>query len=254
MAGVVIDISSNNPHPINWGAVKASGVSGVIIKATQGTGYRNPFYEQDREGARSAGLDVAAYHFADFGDPTAEAAFFRSVAGDDAKVLDVETSQETAWMSAFRGALPICDMLYGSGSTVARGLFPLTWEASYGGEHPMGSCDLWQFTDTLGVGGIDAPVDASHWMTDDASYAAFFGSTITPAPKTPDYKPLLLLGDDDMPLNHMTPDDRHAWIQERAIAILGHDLDINAVNEWDAYLQFHGKGLTIRHMWSVRGK
>ena len=62
MPGKIIDLSSNNPHPIDFNAVKASGVTGVIVKATEGTGYTNPFYAQDMAGARAAGLDVAAYH------------------------------------------------------------------------------------------------------------------------------------------------------------------------------------------------
>lgn len=195
MPGKIIDLSSNNPHPIDWAAVKASGVTGVIVKATEGTGYTNPFYAGDIAGARAAGLDVAAYHYASFGDVAAEAAYFKSVAGADAKVLDVEMSTDSAWMQAFRAALPTVNMLYGSGSTINRTIYPLTWEASYGQSHPSGLCQMWQYTDALAVGGISAPVDGSQWMGSDGQYAAFFGrlAPVAPKPKPPYINNLLLL-------------------------------------------------------------
>jgi Glycosyl hydrolases family 25 len=182
MPGLILDLSSNNPHPIDFKAVAASGVSAVIVKATEGTGYTNPYYAEDMAGARAAGLQVAAYHFASFGDVAAEAAYFKSVAGADAKVLDIEMSTDTAWMNAFRANLPSVSMLYGSGSSLPRTIYPLNWEASYGAPAPMGLCQLWQFTDAQTVGGIGAPADASKWMGTDAQYNAFFGISTTTAP------------------------------------------------------------------------
>ena len=181
MPGLILDLSSNNPHPIDFKAVAASGVSAVIVKATEGTGYTNPFYAEDMAGARAAGLQVAAYHFASFGDVNAEAAYFKSVAGADAKVLDIETSTDTAWMTAFRATLPNVSMLYGSGSSLPRTIYPLNWEASYGAPAPMGLCQLWQYTDAQNVGGIGAPTDASKWTGTQQQYDNFFGTT-TAAP------------------------------------------------------------------------
>lgn len=72
----MIDVSSNNHNvseTIDWKSVKAAGVSGVMIKATQGTNYTNPYLkgdngcQSDYEDARSAGLDVGFYHYADTG-------------------------------------------------------------------------------------------------------------------------------------------------------------------------------------------
>lgn len=74
----VIDISSwqhPNNAEIDWHKVAASGVQGVIIKATQGVWYVNPFFKGDAEGALEAGLVVGAYHFAEPG---------RTAAGDQA--------------------------------------------------------------------------------------------------------------------------------------------------------------------------
>ena len=138
---------------------------------------------------------MAAYHYADFTDAVAEAAHFKSVAGSDAKILDVEMSTNTVWMGVFRIALPTTNMLYGSGSSVPRNLFSYTWEASYGQPNPSGPCQLWQNTDALTVGGITAPVDGSIWMGTPEEYAAFFGSPapVAPKPKPPYIHNLLLL-------------------------------------------------------------
>ena len=182
MPGLIVDLSSNNPHPIDFVAMKASGVSAVIIKATDGTGYVNPFYVTDALAAQRAGLQVAAYHFAEFGDPVAEANHFSAVAGSLAKILDIETSTNTIWMQAFRAALPSVEMLYGSGFSLPRTIYPLRWEASYGQANPDGPCELWQFTDAQTVGGVSAPVDASRWLGTQAQYDSFFGATPAPSP------------------------------------------------------------------------
>lgn len=67
MQAKVIDISSwQHPtkEPINFEAVSKAGVAGVIIKATQGVSYLNPYFEADYQGALAAGLMVGAYHYA----------------------------------------------------------------------------------------------------------------------------------------------------------------------------------------------
>src|SRR5262245_36630296 len=48
---------------IDWPKVKAAGVLGVIIKATEGTSYVDPDYTMNRDGAEKAGLAIATYHF-----------------------------------------------------------------------------------------------------------------------------------------------------------------------------------------------
>jgi GH25 family lysozyme M1 (1,4-beta-N-acetylmuramidase) len=62
-----IDVSRWD-HPngaaINWPKVKSAGRSFAIIKATEGTTYVNPYFASDIAQARSAGLVVGAYHFA----------------------------------------------------------------------------------------------------------------------------------------------------------------------------------------------
>lgn len=81
----VIDISSwqhPNNEAIDWHKVAASGVQGVIVKATQGVWYTNPFFHDDVTGALDAGLVVGAYHFGEPGraTPDDQAAYFHGVA------------------------------------------------------------------------------------------------------------------------------------------------------------------------------
>lgn len=66
---IVVDISSNNPHPIDWAAVKAAGVSGVYVKATEGAAYISPDFGADYRAAKAAGLRAGAYHFWEPGQP-----------------------------------------------------------------------------------------------------------------------------------------------------------------------------------------
>ena len=71
---MLVDLSSNNAHPIDYAAAKAGGVQAAFVKATQGLGYTNPFYAQDVAGFAAVGVPVLGYHFAMFTDPLAEAA------------------------------------------------------------------------------------------------------------------------------------------------------------------------------------
>lgn len=175
----IIDISSNNTHPINWSQLKAEGIDAVMIKATEGNWYTNPFFAGDRNDATKAGILVAAYHYARFGDYGQEAAFFLKVAGVDAKILDVETSQDVGWINGFLSALgkPLNqEMTYGSASTLPGGAIRgLIWSAAWGSVAPNAGEALWQYTDNWNG------YDRSEWLGSEQQYASFFGAT--PAPK-----------------------------------------------------------------------
>lgn len=185
----IIDISSNNTHPIDFAAVKASGVDTVFIKATEGTTYVNPDYAADRDAARAAGLAVAAYHYADFTDATAEANHFRAVAGSDAKILDGETTTNAAWLNQFLTALgqpSDQELTYGSASTIpssgiTRGFL---WPAAWGPNDPRIPNEVaWQDSDAGTLPGIQGRVDTSEWTGSEAAYQTFIGAT--PAPPAP---------------------------------------------------------------------
>ena len=104
----MIDIASwQHPGgvPIDWAQVKAAGVVGVLIKATQSTNYTNPFFVADARGALAEGILVGAYHYAQPGgpDPEAQAAYFHSVASSvDCGLgywLDLEETDGRYWAS-----------------------------------------------------------------------------------------------------------------------------------------------------------
>lgn len=57
------DVSSHQGR-VDWPAARAKGARFVYVKATESTGYRNPRFSQQYDGARDAGLIRGAYHFA----------------------------------------------------------------------------------------------------------------------------------------------------------------------------------------------
>lgn len=187
VANVILDLS-NYQHPtgktITYAAVKAApvGVIGVVVKATQGTTYTNPYYADDVAGFEAVDIPVIGYHFADFTTAEAEARYFLSVAGARARVEDSETNPTAAWQNAFLAALNegtnVLD--YGSASTLPRGSlrYPL-WPADYSANPGFG--EAWQAGDNLTVPGIAALTDYSVWLGTAGAMAALF-STSTPSP------------------------------------------------------------------------
>lgn len=58
-----LDVSGHQ-GAVDWPAVRAAGASFAYVKATEGTGFRNPFFAQQYDGAAGVGLIRGAYHFA----------------------------------------------------------------------------------------------------------------------------------------------------------------------------------------------
>jgi GH25 family lysozyme M1 (1,4-beta-N-acetylmuramidase) len=58
-----IDVSSHQGR-VNWNHWWNRGKRFVWVKATEGTGYRNPYFGQQYRGSRSRGFVRGAYHFA----------------------------------------------------------------------------------------------------------------------------------------------------------------------------------------------
>ena len=83
---IVIDIYHGD-NIIDFAAVKASGIVGVIHKATQGTGIVDTSYATRRKLALAAGLKWGAYHFMSLEDGSAQSEHFLSVANADADTL-----------------------------------------------------------------------------------------------------------------------------------------------------------------------
>ncbi len=80
--------------PIDWQTAKASGVSFVFIKATEGGDVADPLFEDHRRGAQAAGVPWGAYHYYYFCRPAKEQArwFIENVpkGADLPHVLDME--------------------------------------------------------------------------------------------------------------------------------------------------------------------
>lgn len=95
----VIDVSSNNTHPINWKlVVKSAKVAGAYVKNTEGTSYVNPYFTKDTADASKAGIPWGVYHFAQPGkaDPVASAKWFVKNGGNRGQLppaLDLEVTK-----------------------------------------------------------------------------------------------------------------------------------------------------------------
>lgn len=184
-------------HPggaaIDWTAVRQAGHQFTIIKSTEGTFYANPYFHDDWNGSRAAGLIHGSYHFARPALPLStaveQAGFFlatvpfRFDAGELPPILDLEETGGLGqddlqdWAQTFlltietaTGRAPI---IYtypqfwstAMGGTTAFSSYPL-WIATYNGQSTPGalpggwpSYTLWQYTASGNVPGISGPVD-----------------------------------------------------------------------------------------------
>jgi GH25 family lysozyme M1 (1,4-beta-N-acetylmuramidase) len=77
-----LDVSSWQGN-VDWPTAKAHGARFAYVKATEGTGYTNPYFAQQYNGSYNVGLIRGAYHFAlpDVSDGTSQADFFVSNGG-----------------------------------------------------------------------------------------------------------------------------------------------------------------------------
>ena len=102
----IIDVASHQ-HDGNTGAWTASmrefwpQAEAVIIKATEGTGYVNPYCDADYQQAKKDGKPRGFYHYASGGDPRAEAEYFynhtKGYVRDGIPALDWESGSNAAW-------------------------------------------------------------------------------------------------------------------------------------------------------------
>lgn len=189
------DVASHQ-HPygatISWSSAAAGGAQFAFVKATEATGYTNPYFARDFADVRGNGMVRGAYHFA---RPTAttagavaQARHFVSVAGplnargDLPPVLDLERTDGLApaalirWTKAYldevtrlTGRTP---MIYtypafwreSMANTTAFTNYPL-WIATWG-PRPIviggwTTYAFWQYTDRATLPGITGPVDMS---------------------------------------------------------------------------------------------
>ncbi|GAA2071610.1 lysozyme [Streptomyces albiaxialis] len=93
-----VDVSSHQGN-VNWKGLWDSGVRFAYVKATEGTGYKNPYFTQQYNGSYNIGMIRGAYHFAlpNSSSGAAQAKYFASNGGGWSKdgktlpgVLDIE--------------------------------------------------------------------------------------------------------------------------------------------------------------------
>ena len=63
-----VDVSEYQGE-IDWPALARQGISFAFVKATEGSGYTDPFFAQNLSGAQAAGLYAGAYHFFSYDSP-----------------------------------------------------------------------------------------------------------------------------------------------------------------------------------------
>lgn len=122
------------PGSLNTVAYSAlDTVSFVIVKATEGTGYTNPYFATHFDYCKSRGKLMGAYHYANGGDAKAEARHFyntiKSRLGETVPCLDWEGGSNNAWGSKtwaksfcdeFHNLSGIWPMVYVQASAVAQ--------------------------------------------------------------------------------------------------------------------------------------
>lgn len=98
---VIVDLSHQNGS-VDLARAQAAGILGVIHKATQGTAFFDPMYQNNRVKAQEAGLLWGAYHFGVGADGVEQADHFLQVVRPgplDLLVLDFESNPQGPTMT-----------------------------------------------------------------------------------------------------------------------------------------------------------
>jgi len=204
MSDPVIDLSHHNSEP-DFPRLKAGGLVGVILKATEGTTYIDPTFAGRRDRAKAAGLAVSSYHFLKHQNAEQQMAHYLDVlhpVRGERVIIDFEDEASTlddlvsAVQALVRQPLNLQVTIYG-GSVLKRVLgddreqlladFTSLWIAHYTGaaapKWPTGTWpvwSLWQYTDRAAVPGVKGVVDANRFNGSDEACRRF----LSPAPDT----------------------------------------------------------------------
>jgi GH25 family lysozyme M1 (1,4-beta-N-acetylmuramidase) len=159
---VVIDTSHHNGN-VDLQQAAASGILGVIQKATQGLGFVDPTFAINRAKAQAAGLMFGAYHFGTGGDGAAQANHLLAAVGDTTHtllVLDLEANPVGPSMSLDEARAFVSQV------SAATGRYPGLYSGSYIKEQlgsapdpVLAQCWLW-----LAEYG-PTPIVPANWLT-----------------------------------------------------------------------------------------
>lgn len=189
----LIDVSCWNSG-IDYGAVKASGIDSVIIRA----GYGREVYQKDSQfenhyaGARAAGMNIGVYWYS-YADSVQDAiteaeACLACIAGKQFE-LPIYFDMEENWQTEFGRAklttmaIAFCQTIEEAGyrSGVYSNVNWFTnfldynrlaaeysiWLAQWGSSSYSYNCDIWQYADDGSVPGIDGNVDMNRVINED---------------------------------------------------------------------------------------
>lgn len=196
----VVDVASHQAGIVT-GALDCDA---VICKATEGTGYVNPYCDEHYQSAKAAGKLLGVYHYASGGNPEAEAEFFiNNVQGylhEAILVLDWESGDNAAWgdsswvarfcahIVALTGINPMiyvqrsaanqCVGLGDYGIWLAEypDYAPRGWDAYYPPNY-SGDYAMHQFTSSGAISGWSGPLDLSLFFGDENAWRAYAGAT-----------------------------------------------------------------------------
>jgi len=202
---IFVDLSHWNPTP-DWQKLKAGGVTGVILKATEGTSYVDPTFAERYAAALDAGLATASYHFLKAGGIPQQMDLFLDTVQprpgermcidheDDASLKELEQAVTTLQsdsrdiqVTVYSGHL-IKDQC-GSKANAVLATTSL-WLAQYtSAASPTWPAQiwpdwsLWQYTDKATVAGIGQPVDGNRFNGSDANALKWLNpANAAPAP------------------------------------------------------------------------
>lgn len=202
----IVDLSHHNPEP-NWRQLKAAGIVGVILKATEGKTYIDDTFSPRREAARAAGLIVSSYHFLKHGSVPEQMSHYLDVVAPtvgERVVIDYEDAAcrlDDLRIAVDRLRAQPLDLqitIY-AGHLLKEQLGndrdPLLadaalWIAQYnntGPKWPTGTWpvwSLWQYTDRATVPGISKPVDGNKFNGSVANAAKWLApaGAVEPVP------------------------------------------------------------------------
>lgn len=181
-----------------WYNPSLTGADAVIVKATEGTNYVDPYCDSIIQQAMATGMPWGFYHFAGDGDAVAEAVHFINNCsryfGSGIPVLDWEGNQGVDWVNRFveavheqtgvwpwiyanpwrfnqGGVNPNCARWVASYPDVASP----TWSQAQGWECPAadGNVVAWQFCSDGDVDGIAGNVDLDLFYGDKEQWQAY---------------------------------------------------------------------------------